>query len=388
MKFDSKLIHQPQLTLRGSNRPLVSPVYHSVKYTADTIEELQQVFASDGTGFVYSRVGNPTVRQLELVLADAQGREECVCVGSGLAAISSMFIALLRAGDHIVLGIESYKPTRLFYKKILAKFGVTATFVSITDLAAIKEAIVPGRTRLIAFESPTNPVTRLADVEGICAIAKEAGALTVMDNTFAGFHHHGEFKVDLFLHSLTKFANGHGDAMGGAIIGNKSLIDIIRGYVIELGPCLDAQSAFLHLRGMKTYTLRYERAASHANFLATALLNHKRVSRVLYPGLDCHPDHALARKQMRDFGTILALYPNTDQAGMKRFMNALKMFAITASLGAVESLVAPIDMFYGTDLTDEEKKIALITPNAVRLSIGIEDRDDLLADLNQALSSI
>jgi cystathionine beta-lyase/cystathionine gamma-synthase len=305
-----------------------------------------------------------------------------------MAAISTALLALLKAGDHIVLCIESYKPTRLFFKKILSKFGITATFVSMTDLVAIRHAIIPGKTKLIAFESPTNPVVRVADIAGICEIAEKSGVISIMDNTFSGFHNHGQFKVDLFLHSLTKFANGHGDSMGGAIIGSKSLIETIRGYAVDIGPCMDANSAFLTLRGMKTYSLRYEKAAKNALKIAESLANHKKISQLLYPGLDSHPDHKLARKQMHDFGTVMALYLKSDSSGIVRLMNALKVFAISASLGAVESLVAPVEIFYGTDLSTEEKKTALISPNAVRLSIGIEDADDLLKDLMQALEFV
>jgi cystathionine beta-lyase/cystathionine gamma-synthase len=387
MHPESRVIHQKTLPPAGTNRPLVPPLYHSVKYTADTFEELMTIFGRDGN-YVYSRVSNPTVRQLELLLSELQGKEDCVCVASGVGAITSAFLALLSSGDHVIMGYESYKPTRIFFKKILARFGVTATYVSIKDINAIAQAVIPGKTKVIAFESPTNPVTRIADIGAICTIAKASGILTLMDNTFAGFHNHGQYPVDIFVHSLTKFANGHGDSMGGAILAGGGLIQKIRSTIVDLGPTMDPSCAYLILRGMKTYHLRYERAAANSLELAKRLEAHKKIVKVLYPGLPSHPDHDLAKTQMHEFGTIMAIYLGTDKGGIARYMNRLNLFAITASLGSVESLVAPIDIFYGGDLSAEEKKIALITPDAIRLSIGTEHVDDLFADLTQALDAV
>ncbi len=215
MKSDTKVNHATQDTLPGDNHPLVPPLHRSVKYTFPSLEETERAFRSEREGFFYARYGNPTTRQLETLLAELQHREGALATSSGMSAIATCLFSLLRQGDHILMFIESYRPSRYFVRNMLGRFGVTHSLLSIHDHDAIAEAAKREETRVILFESPTNPITRIADIEFITRTARENRLLTILDNTFAGFHNHGQYPIDIYLHSLTKFASGHGDAMGG-----------------------------------------------------------------------------------------------------------------------------------------------------------------------------
>jgi len=258
--------------------------------------------------------------------------------------------------------------------------------LSIEDLAGIERVLSSTPTRLVVFESPTNPMTKVADIEAITRLAQEHGALTVLDNTFAGLHQHGEFPVDIFVHSLTKYASGTGDVMGGAVIARADIIRAMRNEFSILGGILDPHAAWLMLRGLKTYYVRYRAQSERAMAVARMLAAHPQVVRVHYPGLESHPQYALAKKQMRDFGTVVTLDLASAEAA-SWFADALKLFAITASLGATESLVVPPQMISGRDLSAEQSRVSGITDSTVRLSIGLEELDDLIADLRQALDT-
>ena len=225
MKKRTLVTHPPQVQVPADNRPLVAPIYQSVKFTFDDVGATLEQFKGKRAGFYYSRVSNPTLRQLELLLAELQGRDACLLTGSGVAAIAMPLIALLKSGDHVVHFAEQYPPTRALIGRLLRRFGVTSTMLSIDDLDGLERALAATPTRLVVFESPTNPVLKIADIERLTSIARRHGALTLLDNTLAGLHNHGQFDVDLFAHSLTKYASGHGDVMGGAVIGRAELID-------------------------------------------------------------------------------------------------------------------------------------------------------------------
>ncbi|HVF15384.1 MAG TPA: aminotransferase class I/II-fold pyridoxal phosphate-dependent enzyme, partial [Steroidobacteraceae bacterium] len=337
-------------------------------------------------GFQYSRVSNPTLRQLEVTLAQLQGRESCLVTASGIAAVHLALSALCKQGDHIVFFAEMYQPTRFIVRRLLARFGVRSTMLSIADASSIGNTLASTPTRLVVFETPSNPMLKVADIESITAAARKHGALTVLDNTFAGFHNHGQFDIDVFVHSLTKYASGHGDVMGGAVIASKSIIDGMRGDFVVTGATLDPHTAFLIQRGLKTYSLRYERQCENASRVARFLADRAEVRGVHYPGLETHPDHQLARKQMHDFGTIVTFQIAGDRKAAQTFCDALKLFSISASLGSTESLVQPGELMRPRDLSDQERVWAAVGDATIRLSIGIEDCDDLIADLTQALA--
>jgi len=386
MKDNTFVNHPPEVELPADNRPLVAPIYQSVKFTFDDVGETLRTLRGEREGFFYSRNTNPTLRQLELTLARMQGREDCLLVGSGVASIAATLLSLCKQGDHVLGFIESYGPTRYIVQHLLAKYGVTHTLLSIEDLSGIERVFRDTPTRLVVFESPTNPVTKIADIAHLTQQARQAKCLTVMDNTFAGFHNHGAYEVDIFLHSLTKFASGHGDVMGGAIIADRPLIAAMRKDVVSMGPTLDPHAAFLIQRGMRTYFLRYERQCANALAVSRFLNGHAGVKRVYYPGLDGHPQHELAKRQMKDFGSIVSFELDGGYDEGNRFAEALQFFSITSSVGSTESLVMPPQLLGGREFTAAQREASLIGRGTVRLSIGVEDAPDLIADLDQALA--
>ena len=385
MKKDTLVNHPPAVPMSSDNRPLVAPIYQSVKFSFDDTGETLRYLRGERTGFFYSRTSNPTLKQLQLLLAQLQGRDDCLLTGSGVATIAASLLSLCKQGDHILAFVESYGPTRYIVQHLLAKFGVAHTFLSIEDLEGIERVLSQTPTRLVVFESPTNPVTKIADIEHLTAHARRTGALTVLDNTFAGFHNHGAYDIDIFLHSLTKYASGHGDVMGGAIIARGELIARMRKDIVSMGPTLDPHAAFLIQRGMRTYFLRYERQCSNSLAVSTFLKDHPRVRKVFYPGLDGHPQHLLARRQMRDFGTVVTFELDGGFERGARFAEALQLFSMSASVGSAESLVMPPQLLASPEYTPEQRAASLITRGTVRLSIGLEDAGDLIEDLGQAL---
>ena len=385
MEKNTLVNHPPDVPLPADNRPLVAPIYQSVKFSFDDTEETLRYLRGGREGFYYSRSANPTLKQLQLLLAQLQGRDDCLLTGSGVATIAASLLSLCKQGDHILAFVESYGPTRYIVQHLLAKFGVTHTLLSIEDLAGIERVLREVPTRLVVFESPTNPVTKIADIEHLTGHARRAGALTVLDNTFAGFHNHGAYDIDIFLHSLTKYASGHGDVMGGAIIARGELIAGMRKDIGTMGPTLDPHAAFLIQRGMRTYFLRYERQCANALAASLFLESHPRVKRVHYPGLGSHPQHPLARRQMSDFGTVVTLELDGGFEEGARFAEALQYFSISASVGSTESLVMPPQLLASHEYTAEQRAASLVTRGTVRLSIGLEDEADLIQDLGQAL---
>jgi cystathionine beta-lyase/cystathionine gamma-synthase len=386
MKKTTRVNHPPAVELPPGNHPVVAPIYQSVKFEFDSLADTERYLRGERPGFFYTRASNPTTRQLELLLAELQGRDDCLVTASGVAAISQTLLALTRQGDHVLCFVETYNPTRYLIRRLLGRFGVTHTMLSIEDLAGIERALAQP-TRLVIFESPTNPITRIADIAALTRLAHTAGALVVMDNTFAGFHQHGEYEVDLYLHSLTKYASGTGDVMGGAVIGRNELLRGMRTDFGALGGILDPHAAFLILRGLKTYFVRYQAQCARALGVAQLLAAHPAVARVHYPGLPAHPQHALAARQMRDFGSIVSFDLHGGEAAARRFADALQLFALAASLGSTESLVVTPQMMGGRELNAEQQRLSGITAGTIRLSIGLEDADDLAQDVNQALGA-
>ena len=384
MKKPTRVNHPPPVELPADNRPVVAPIYQSVKFEFETLEETQRNLRGERSGFFYSRTSNPTLRQLELLLAELQGREDALVTGSGVGAVSHCLLASLQQGDHVLCFIESYGATRYAIKRVLGRFGVSHTILSIEDLDGVERTLAATPTRLVIFESPTNPVTKIADLERITRLARAHNALTVLDNTFAGFHNHGQYDIDIFVHSLTKYASGHGDVMGGAVIARKELIRAMRSDFVNLGAFLDPHAAFLILRGLKTYFLRAREQNANALRVAYYLAAHSAVTRVFYPGLERHPQHGLARKQMHDFGSIVSFDIRGGAEAARQFTDALRLFAKTPSLGSTESLVMPPQLLRVRDLSAAQLEQSGVSDSTVRLSIGIEDADDLIADLGQA----
>jgi cystathionine beta-lyase/cystathionine gamma-synthase len=385
MKKTTRVNHPPTVELPADNRALVAPIYQSVKFEFETVEQTEAFLHGERSGFFYTRTSNPTTRSLEQLLAELQGRDDCLATASGVGAIAQTLLALTRAGEHIVCFIESYNPTRHLVRRLLGRFGVTHTLLGIEDLAGLERTLKERPTRLILFESPTNPVTKIADIAAFTALARATGALTVMDNTLAGFHQHGGYDVDVYVHSLTKYASGTGDVMGGAVIARRELIRGMASDFRVLGGTLDPHAAFLILRGLKTYFVRYQAQCASALKLAHFLAEHPALERVHYPGLASHPQHALAARQMQDFGAIVSFDLKGGAAAARRFVDGLKLFALAASLGSTESLVMTTQTLGRGELSAEQQRISGVSDSTIRLSIGLEDSDDLKADLEQAL---
>ena len=384
MKKPTRVTHPKPVKLLTGNDPVVSPVHRAVKFTYPTIAGSLTAEAKEH-GFDYTRDSNPTTRELELTAAELQDRDDAIATGTGMAAIWLSLLGNLSAGDRVVIFVESYRPNRVAVRRFLPKLGVTFTMLSVHDLPAIERAFAEDDTKLVLFEAPTNPMLQVPDIEAIVALAQRHDVVTVLDNTFAGLHNHGRYAIDYFVHSLTKYANGHGDAMGGIVIGDKKRIKAIKPLAVNMGAVLDPGAAFLIARGLKTYYLRYERHSANALAIAQFLAQRKEVARVFYPGLPSDPGHALARKQMTDFGGVVTFDLAADKARTWAFVDALDLFTTTASLGSTESLVAPVQLYLGTDLSAEEQVRAQIQECTVRCAVGIEHVDDLVADIEQAL---
>jgi len=387
VKNTTRVNHPPAVEVPADNRPVVAPIYQTVKFEFETVDEAMRSQRGERPGFSYLRTSNPTTRQLELTLAQLQGREDCVVCSSGVGVIAQTLLSLTRQGDHVLGFIETYGPTRHLLHRTLAKFGVTHTLCSIEDLAGVERVLASRPTRLVIFESPTNPINKIADIGSLTRLARAHGALTLLDNTFAGVHQHGQYDIDIFLHSLTKFVSGHGDVMGGAAIAQQSLIRGLRADFTVLGGVLDPHAAFLLQRGLKTYFVRYRAQCQSAQRVAEFLENHPAVERTHYPGLAGDPGHALARAQMSEFGAVVSFSLRGGAAAGMRFTDALRLFAMAASLGATDSLVLPPQMLASRGLSEQQQRIAGVGPGTVRLSIGLEDIDDLLEDIAQALAA-
>jgi len=384
MKKETRVTHPPEAKLPDGNVPVVTPVYRSVKFTYPTIEASLSREAKEG-GFDYTRDSNPTTRELELTAAELQDRDDAVAVGSGMAAIWLALLGNLEAGNRVVIFAESYRPNRVAVRRFLPKLGVEFVMLSVHDHDAIAKEFADERTKLVLFEAPTNPMLQVPDLEAIVSLAKQSSVVTVLDNTFAGLHNHGRYEIDYFVHSLTKYANGHGDVMGGIVIADKKRIRAIKPLAINMGATLDPGAAFLIARGLKTYFVRYRQHSASALAIAELLAKRKEVARVFYPGLASDPGHSLARKQMSEFGGVLSFDLNASKEQTWAFIDALELFTTTSSLGSTESLVAPVQLYLGSDLTAEEQKRAQIRDCTVRLAVGLEHVDDLIADLDQAL---
>ncbi len=383
MKKETRVIHQPTADLPDGNRSVVDPVYRSVKFTFPTIKSAMTAEARRD-GFDYTRDANPTTRQLERLSAELQGRDGAICVASGMAAVWLSVVANISAGDRIIFFVETYRPIRVMVRERLKPFGINFSMLSVHDHAAIAKEFAAQDTKLLIFEAPTNPMLQVPDISAIVALAKQHGVTTILDNTFGGLHNHGQYDIDYYVHSLTKYASGHGDVMGGAVITAQANIGKLRPWAVNMGATMDPGAAFLILRGMRTYFLRYHRHSETALTIAEFLQGNAHVKRVFYPGLAGDPGHALAQQQMGDCGGVLSFDLVADEDRTWAFIDALELFLTSSSVGSAESLVAPVKLYFGRDLSSEDAARAGINDGTVRLSVGLEHPDDLVADLEQA----
>ena len=336
--------------------------------------------------YIYTRYGNPTLEIAEAKIAALEGGEAGLVTASGMAAISSALLAVLGSGDELIATRQLYGGTYRLLRDVLPRLGIGVRYVE-NDLGGM-EQFVGSRTRALYVETPTNPTLRLVDLRKAAALARKHKLVSLIDNTFASplLQNPLGFGFDLVVHSATKYLGGHSDLIAGAITGSRQWVDRARQMVIHLGGSMDPGAAFLLNRGLKTLAVRVERQCQTAMAVARFLERHPRVARVHYPGLKSHPDHQLARQQMKGFGAMLAFDLKGGLAAAVRFSDRVRLFKLAASLGGTESLVVlPI---YTTHhgMSREELAGAGVTPGTVRISIGLEDARDLLEDLRQALA--
>ncbi|MBC8007700.1 MAG: PLP-dependent transferase [Prolixibacteraceae bacterium] len=343
------------------------------------------------TGYEYARSQNPTRHAFERCIADLEGGTRGFAFASGLAA-SSTVLELLDAGSHIVAADDLYGGSwRLFERVRQRSMGLRTSYADPNVAGSLEKAIQPD-TKMIWLETPSNPLLKITDLEQVVKIGKARGILTVVDNTFASPYVQRplDLGIDIVLHSVTKYINGHSDMVGGAVIvkDRGDLAEKLEYMQNAIGSILDPFSSFLALRGVKTLPLRMKQHCGNAMHLATWLKAHPKIEKVIYPGLPNHPQHLLAAKQMKGFGAMIAIYLMTDMAGVRRALEACKVFTLAESLGGVESLIGhPVTMSHGSLPVELRARLG-ITDNLVRLSVGIEDVEDLIADLDQAMAKI
>lgn len=369
---------------------LVPPIYHTSTFAFPGVDNGAQRFAGEAAGYIYTRISNPTLDLLASRIAALEGAEAGLVFGSGMGAITGSLWTLLAPGDEIIVDTTLYGCTFSFLHHGLAKFGIGVKHVDLTHPENLAAALSP-RTRVVYFETPANPNMRLVDIAATSALAHEAGALVVVDNTYCSpyLQRPIEFGADLVVHSVTKYLSGHGDVTAGALVGPRDIVDRVRMYGLKdmNGAVLSPMDAHLVLRGMKTLALRLERHCANAQAMAELLEAHPAVSVVHYPGLASFPQRALAQRQMRLPGGMIAFEMSAGMAAGKAFIDALELVTCAVSLGDAESLVQhPASMTHST-YTEEERLAHGITPGLIRLSAGLEDIDDLLADLRHALAA-
>ena len=366
--------------------PLATPIFQTSTFAVEDNDEQGRVTHSDR---FYTRYGNPTHSVAERTIAELEGAEAALLFASGMAAITTSVLALVRAGDHIVAQGDLYGGTTKFFTQWLPKFGVETSFVETTRADDFARVIRPN-TRVMYLESPTNPTLKLVDLRRAVAIAKQHGLTTLIDNTFATPINQRpiEFGVDIVLHSATKYMAGHSDLIAGVAAGSHELMQRVWETRTTVGGTMDPHAAFLLLRGLKTLAVRVERHNQNALRIAQFLEKHPRVKRVNYPFLSSHPQHALANTQMSGGGGLLSIEVDGSAEETRRFTESLRMFALAPSLGGVDSLVTLPVVTSHAMVSAEDRKRMGITEQLVRLAIGIENADDLIADLEQALAVV
>lgn len=380
-RFETRAIHAGQ-DFDPQNGAVMTPVYFTSTYKQERPAELKD-------GYDYSRTKNPTRTALEMNLASLEGAAWGVCFSSGMAAINSL-MDRLSPGDHVIAGNDLYGGTYRIFTKVFERNGIQFSFVDTTKPDEVAAAFT-SKTRYVYIETPTNPLLSVADISALSKLAHDHGALSIVDNTFATPYLQSplELGADLVVHSLTKYLGGHSDVVGGSIMGNDPAHrDDLLFYMNTCGGQLGPMDAFLVMRGIKTLAVRMDRHCSNARAVAAALEAHDKVDRVIYPGLESHPQHATAAAQMRDFGGMVSFELKGGVDAGNTFASSTKVFTLAESLGGVESLVEVPPSMTHASIPPEVRRAAGLADGLVRLSVGIEHVDDLLADIEQALAKV
>jgi methionine-gamma-lyase len=386
--FNSLLVHGT-----GQKDPLgsvVTPIYQTSTFSFHDAEHGAACFAGESDGFIYTRIGNPTIRDLEQTIALLEHGFDGIGCSSGMGAVSTVYMGMLGAGKHILSHNAVYGPARGIIEGLFRKFGVESTYVDTTDLDQVKAGIRPN-TALIYLETPANPTIGISDIPAICELAHAHNIPVCVDNTFCSPYLQNplDMGADIVLHSLTKFLNGHADIVGGIIV-TKTEADYkkLRPVMVTMGCNMDPHQAFLTRRGLKTLAIRIDRAQESAMKVAEYLESHPKIDWVVYPGLKSHPQFELAKRMMRGPGAMMSFGLKGGLDAGKQLMNNVKLCVLAVSLGGIETLIQHPASMTHSKLSDDAKKEGGITNDLVRLSIGIEEVEDIISDLDQALGKV
>ncbi len=387
MRPETEIVQGSESDPRDAH-PLTTPIYETTTFLFENAAEVRAYNEGRSQKFLYTRYGNPTVLAVEKTLAAVEGAEMAMLFASGQAATSTALLGLLRAGDEVVCSAAIYGGTLHLLADLFTRFGILARFVSL-DQFKQPDRIIGDKTRVVWFESPINPTLRCVDVAAVAAACRQRGVISIVDNTFAGPLNqrplaHG---VDIVMESVTKYLNGHSDVTAGALAGSTALLKDVEKARRMLGGIVDPQAAYAIGRGLKTLSVRMQRHNANGLAVARWLEKDKRITAVYYPGLESHPDHALAKKQMTGFGGMVCVDVGGGQERAERFFDRLKVFRRAASLGGVESLCSLPVLTSQWGHTDQQLAEAGITRSMARLSVGLEDAQDLIEDLDQALTT-
>lgn len=385
--FSSQLIHYSGH--HDEYKSATVPIYQTSTFAFECAEDGAECFAGTKQGYIYTRMGNPTVKALERQIAVLEHGYDSIAFSSGMAAVSTVYMALLNSNDHMISSAAVYGASRVMMEQHLSRFGVQSTYVNTADLNEIKAAIKPN-TKMIYIETPANPTMDITDIEACAEIAHSIGAVLVVDNTFCSPYLQNpiDLGADVVLHSVTKFINGHADIVGGIVISKtKELNDKIKGMMFNLGGNMDPHQAYMVIRGVKTLAIRIERAQENAMKVAEFLENHPKIEWVKYPGLASFKQRDLVAKQMKGTGTMISFGLKGGLESGKKLMDNVKMCILAVSLGGIETLIQHPASMTHSKMTPEARKSAGIGEGMVRFSVGIEDAQDIINDLKQALDN-
>ena len=386
--FNSKLIHAG--AFEDALGSATVPIYQTSTFKFKNAQHGADCFAGESDGYIYTRIGNPTIKALEDNIAALENGYGGIATGSGMGAVTSIYMALLGQGVHMVSTASVYGPSRGVIEQDFSRFGVEASFVNTSNPEEVRAAIKPN-TKVLYLETPSNPTMELTDLEEMVKIAREHNLTVVVDNTFSSPYLQKplDFGADVVLHSITKFINGHADIVGGIIVTKKEeLYKKIRHAMVYMGCNMDPHQAYMVLRGVKTLSIRIDRAQESAAKVAEYLEKHPKVAWIKFPGLKSHPQHELAKKQMNGFGSMISFGVKGGLEAGKKLMDNVKLCMLAVSLGGVETLIQhPASMTHAA-VSEEGKAQAGITDDLVRFSIGIEDVEDIIADLDQAFEKV
>jgi methionine-gamma-lyase len=378
-----------QLHADGHNKPLhahAMPIFQTSTFWFDSPDHGAALFAGEAEGHIYTRLGNPTTEALERVLASLEEAEEAVVFPSGLAAIQGSTLPFMKQGDHLISGDTLYGPSLSLFGDIFANYGISTTFVNTADPDEIKKAIKP-ETKFCFLETPANPTNKVTDIKVVSDLCHESGVKVIIDNTYATPYNQTPLTLgaDMVIHSATKYLNGHGDVIGGCVIGKTEDIEAVRNYRTGTGPVSSPFDSFLYLRGLKTLSMRMERHNANGLAVAEFLEKHPDVYKVMYPGLPNDPGHETAKKQMKGFSGMVAFELKGGYEAAKELLNNTEIFILAVSLGTVDSLIQHPASMTHAKVPKELREMQGLTDNLVRLSVGCEDIEDLLQDIETAI---